>query len=498
MKPVPSPFAGKLLSSKTKKYLAISLLLVLAACAPGQSHVSTPLPAPASLYPAYPPGTGNPESILPPTFRLSGEPTIPVINTPTLLPLPSPTVTTTVEAVLGLRLAQLRMLDANTGWAVQMILSNSPMVYKILRTEDGWRTWANVSPPWPEGHVNNLTASFVDANTAVVVYDWQSLPTSKIEVTTWRTRDGGHTWQAGQNVQSPIGVVEGLEVMMLNPDQGWLLGIRAPAMYSSSLRFFETQDGGVNWDMVYDAVEHLSDPEVLWLGVFYPYSEKHFTFLPDHTGFFSDGRKLSNSKDGGRTWIARPLDPPAGYLDIDCHSSDCKYLDTISTPEFSSSKEGMLLRRVYRNSEKVMNSFLYGDELNELPQAQFIYFTQDGGKTWTPKPIPLKIGTVSFVDAQTGWLLGKNDPDPATPTELYQTTDAGETWTQISAACPLPLGGEIQFADGKAGFAIYPFSAFYYYRDFDARTIEAAQTSSLFYTRDGGHSWAKADLQVIP
>jgi photosystem II stability/assembly factor-like uncharacterized protein len=150
------------------------------------------------------------------------------------------------------------------------------------------------------------------------------------------------------------------------------------------------------------------------------------------------------------------------------------------------------------NSEEVRNSLMYGADLSKLPQAQFLYFTQDGGKTWIPRPLPVKIGTVDFMDGQTGWLLGKNDPDPTTPTQLYQTTNAGETWTQICADCPLPIGGKLQFLDGQTGFAFYPLRDVGYYRYFDARLLEVVDNSIIFYTKDGGHSWAKVEPKMAP
>ncbi len=485
--------------SQATKYLSILVLLILAACSPAEPQNPKPRSPTTSLIPAYPPSTPYLEPVQSPTTPSLGKSIQPTPLTPSPLPspLPSPTISATMQTLANSRMTQLKMFDANTGWAVQRHPNGPLSENKILHTTNGLGSWANVTPPGPTGYYVDLTASFVNANSAIVVYNWQALPTSDTnEITTWRTHDGGHTWQAGEKMPSHPSTIESLDLMMLDANQGWLLGIGAPAMGSATVQLFETKDGGLNWEMVYDTSNHLSDRNGLWVENFYPY-EEIFTFLPDQSGFFSNG-SLFSSPDGGRSWTLRSLDPPPGFPDIDCRSVGCKYLNVVSAPEFTSPQAGVLRRRVYLSSEEVRNSFHYGADLGQLPQAQFLYFTQDGGKTWLPKPLPVKIGTVYFMDGQTGWLLGKNDPDPATATQLYQTINKGETWSQICADCLLPLGSKLQFLDGQTGFAFYPLSDVEYYRYFDARLLEAVQNSFLFYTKDGGRSWAKVEPKIAP
>jgi photosystem II stability/assembly factor-like uncharacterized protein len=481
--------------SQATKYLSIFVLLTLVACAPIESQSLKPPSPTVSNIPAYPPSTPYLEPLQSSTRPPLEQPVPSMTLIPTPSPLPSATISATMQALVNSRMTQLKMFDASTGWAVQKFRDGPLSENKILHTTSSLGSWDNVTPPGSEGYYIDLTASFFDANNAVVVYNWKALPTSDTnEITTWRTHDGGQSWQVGEKMPSHPSIIESLDMMMLDPNQGWLLGIGAPAMGSATVQLFETQNGGLNWEMVYDTSNHLSDPDGLWVENFYPY-EVRFTFLPDQSGFFSDQR-LFSSPDGGRSWTLSSLDPPPGFPGIDCRSIGCKYLNVVSAPEFTTSQTGVLLRRVYLNSEEVRNSLMYGADLGQLPQAQFLYVTQDGGKTWIPRPLPVKIGTLYFMDGQTGWLLGKNDPDPITPSQLYQTTNAGETWTQISADCPLPMGGKLQFLDGQTGFAFYPLADVVYYRYFDARLLEAVDNSILFYTKDGGHSWAKVEPKV--
>jgi hypothetical protein len=419
---------------KVQKYLSFFTLLALAACVTAEPQNLEPRSSATSRIPAYPPSTPylEPLQLSTPPHLKQLIPSMTIIPTPSPSPLPSATISATMQTSANSRLTQLKMVDANTGWAVQRHPNGPLSENKILHTTNGLGSWSNVSPTGPAGLYVDLTASFFDANNAMVLYNWQALPSSNTsEITTWRTHDGGQSWQVGEKMPSHPYTIERLDLMMLDTNQGWLLGIGAPAMGNARVQLFETQNGGVNWERVYETSQHISDPNGLWVENFYPY-EVRFTFLPDQSGFFSDQR-LFSSPDGGRSWTLRSLDTPAGFPDIDCRTVGCKFLDVVSAPEFTTSKAGVLLRRVYLNSEEIRNSLMYGADLDQLPQAQFLYFTQDGGKTWIPKPLPVKIGTAYFMDGQTGWLLGKNDPDPATVTQLYQTTNGGETWTQISA-----------------------------------------------------------------
>jgi len=483
--------------SKAQKYLAVLLLLTLTACAPAEQQQNpartTSAPQP---YTAYPPSTSYPEPVQP----LITVSSIETLQTGTPIPSPSLSVLPPPDEMTSpsLQITQLQMFDSNTGWAVYSAPFIRPENSKILRTTVGIQNWIDVTPPISKNSSNIRAAFFVDANTAVVVSSRSSLPEAPtVEVIPWRTTDGGQTWQIGETLRiEQASELYPSQIFFIDPQHGWMLGESDSGMGNMRVHFFETQDGGLHWEMVYDSVDHLSDTDTLWIKGYYPFLE-HFTFTTMTTGFFSDGR-LFNTTDGGRSWVFRPLDPPDDLPDIDCQGGDCKYLDTVSEPQFTSAQDGVLIRRAYLNSDVVMDVFVYyPNTLNRLslPTAQYLYFTHDGGQTWVPKLLPIKIGTAYFLNAQTGWLLGKNDPDLATATQLYQTKDGGETWSQIAADCPLPLGSELQFADEHNGFAYYPSGVIDFYKDFDHRV---GQTASLYSTHDSGRSWVKVDPQIAP
>jgi photosystem II stability/assembly factor-like uncharacterized protein len=481
----------------SKKFLVVFLLVALSACVPGELGQNA---SPSPLLSTLPPDTAYPSPVLPRTVAPSNPPTSQQPLAPSLTPsrLPSPTLTTTPI----LRVSQLRMFDASSGWAGYSEPYFPPKPNKILRTMDGIRTWMDVTPPISEQNTDIGAVFFLDADRAIVVSRRSYLPESTlVEVTPWLTSDGGQTWQAGETFQlDRAAFFYPIQLSFLDPDQGWMLGESDGGMGNTLVYFFETRDGGLHWEMVYDTADHLSDSHDIWMNGIYPYPN-HFTFVSKTGGFFSDGR-LYSSQDGGRYWKLQPLEPPAELPELNCKGIDCKYvLDLVSAPRFSSQQDGVLVRRVYLNS-KVVRDFVESyqgiPKPWPFPAVQYIYFTHDGGRTWVPRSAPVVLGTTYFLDAEAGWLLGKSEPDPAAQAQLYQTTDGGKTWTQVSAECPLSLGSEMQFVDPQTGFAFFPSALADFYRDFDARIQAAEKESTLFYTEDGGRSWTEVAPGIDP
>jgi photosystem II stability/assembly factor-like uncharacterized protein len=463
--------------------------------APGQP-ASTPGPIPAkaglptdTVLPYPPPGhlvvTPGPSPTRYPTPTRSQTP----IPSPTHIRLPTDSST---ETPMPVRIVQIWMFDAHTGWAVD---SNG----NIQRTTNGTQSWKNTTPPVAEGY-RCPTASFLDVNTAIAGCIHSYLPNSgKFEITTWRTLDAGRTWESGELISSDRVVMAEVHILMLDSEKGWMLGIGEGSMGHSPISFLSTRDGGMHWKQDYKTTQG-SELELLSFYGVYPYQDD-FAITSETNGFFSNGN-LYSSTDGGETWAPFTLEAPADLPELNCTSDygQCKYLDTISAPRFKSSQDGVLIRRVYTNTEYVGYQFsnTYSIHQLPLPGAQYLYFTDNGGQTWTPRLSPASLGTVYFLDMNTGWFLGKSDIDPTTPTQLYQTTDSGETWSQISADCPVPLGSEFQFADEQAGFAFDNYETLQYYYNMDFRIWEALTHAYLFYTQDGGRTWAKVVPQLTP
>lgn len=143
-----------------------------------------------------------------------------------------------------------------------------------------------------------------------------------------------------------------------------------------------------------------------------------------------------------------------------------------------------------------------------------IYYSTDGGHSWTPKPINSKgmiLNALYFLDNQHGWAVGDSGI-------ILTTTDGGMSWAELSTPTDYPLtkvhfvnaqvgyvasgtewGGEVfRTANGggkwekvysglEAGY-VFDISAL------DPKTAAIAVNDALvFTTRDEGSTWRKAD-----
>jgi hypothetical protein len=441
------------------------------------SLASTPSPSVMITSPAQP----LKSTLLPTTPSL--------FSSPTTLPTPLPPN--------NLKIEQLKMFSATTGWALHADFQ-APYVMdgKILRTEQGIRTWTDVSPPTPGGYDNPPAVAFLDSNTALAIYSKSLMPKSPTrEITIRRTSDGGRTWQTGDTItldQGPLMLV--VQIQLLDAQNGFMLAKDDGSMGKSSVYIFETHDGGMHWDIVYNSVDHMqmNDPDTLWVFGNYPYGGNLLTFVTKNDGFYSNGF-LFVSHDRGKSWQMQQLSLPGDLADLESKVSKSELYLPTSSPRFVSATRGVLMRRIYTPDQVTVPPGSY----NGLPYGEYLYFTEDGGQTWNSSQSPAKIGEAYFYQDQLAWFLGKDDADPATTTQLYQTVDNGKTWTQILSDSPFPLGSEIQFIDGKTGFSFDPplANSSYFYSEFDRRS---GKTFSIFSTTDSGHMWEEVVPKLAP
>lgn len=419
----------------------------------------------------------------------TSEPSItPQNNTPTNTALPSSTAvsaTITPEATSSLQIRQLHMINTKIGWA-------EDTENRILHTTEGVQSWENVSPPYPESEFDTA-AFFFDQDTAflVTVQMIHSPDEVKADIVPWKTTDGGQTWKEGETVS--IQNAEPFfptQFYFLSKKHGWLLSQQFLGMGTCEAYILETSDGGFHYDLVYRTITGpFNEPGMLYGACLPLFGGKTMSFVSDVTGFATSAyEELVVSRDAGRTWQPLELEQPSDYPD------PTYAVNVISPPMFSSARDGVLLVRVY---DRRQNDFPPFPHFHVLPQAQYLYYTHDAGQTWLPRPAPAKIGIVSFLNSRMGWFLGKDDPAPSAGTQLYMTSDGGETWFLLSPDAPLPLGTEIQFIDEQTGFAYNPFtgSDFIPYHEFDARS---GAESYLFTSKDGGHSWSPVEPQRGP
>lgn len=116
-----------------------------------------------------------------------------------------------------------------------------------------------------------------------------------------------------------------------------------------------------------------------------------------------------------------------------------------------------------------------------------LYRTSDGGASWNQAPVPFGGGVLRFVDGRNGWMLASLGAGAGSmAVGIFQTDDAGATWTQTYVNDPnqpeagdsLPLGG---LKNGIS--AIDPLRAW-----IGGVTYEPGRIY-LYQTADGGRTW---------
>lgn len=452
-------------TSKTITTILLALFLLLAACtAVSRGADSVPVAvteAPAGAQPT----AGLTEKVV----TLIPQATAAALVTPSL-----PADTPTPQPPPVREVANLQMIDEQTGWAVDD-------GDRVLRTTGSMAGWKETTLP-----VRVSSAFFLDASTAFITQKAENQTAQETELVTWRTADGGATWTPARTpLAFPAGEGVPIQLDFTDAQHGWLLFQIWPGMHHCETVIFATQDGAQTWTQVETSLENgqsTAGAAPLRGAYSLPYGPYVLSFLNGTLGFAGNGA-LNASFDGGHDWRAQTL-PRA--KDFPALKQAYEY---ISPPWFSSAKDGVLLDRVYEFSEIYLPP---GDIFDVAPRAAYLYYTHDGGATWSPQPAPARTGTVFFRDAAHGWFLGADDLDPQSRPTLFRTTDGGQTWVAAAKDSPLPLGARLQFVSDTLGYA----SSFYHMARTQQKQQPVELAPFLYQTSDGGATWVPVEVKV--
>ncbi|MFZ5597583.1 MAG: WD40/YVTN/BNR-like repeat-containing protein [Bacillota bacterium] len=214
-------------------------------------------------------------------------------------------------------LKSIQMVDENTGWAMDG--------RSLLRTSDGGRNWADVTPPGAGKAVRGLELEFLDASTAWVAVSSDSKP----QLTIFRTADSGRNWSGTVVEKKSGGNLYGAYLDFIDAKHGWLMIEPEHGMSSRPGELYQTGDGGDHWSLVslsggrdresrlpFSGPVGFRDASNGWLP-----GRPGAAFIPDHP--------LYVTRDGGRSWQPQNLPLPPG-----CEGGG--WLDIISPPVFFS------------------------------------------------------------------------------------------------------------------------------------------------------------------
>jgi photosystem II stability/assembly factor-like uncharacterized protein len=284
------------------------------------------------------------------------------------------------------------MFDAATGWAETST--------SLLRTTDGWRNWADVTPH----RAALLGAGYFLTSAEAWIGEASGLSApagQQPAVVVSHTTDGGRTWQPAA---IPVAVPEGIFSMsFIGERDGWCEAAVGGSAGTDLVEILRTTDGGQSWSAVSD----------------FPQSghKTGLVFVNATTGWATSAG-LYVTHDAGVTWRAQPLPDPPG----DGPAS-------AGLPTF------------------------FGDHDGLLPAGTKVLVTHDGGTTWQPVPgssLPPQSGLVTFLELEHGWAAAAGGP------ALYRTEDGGAHWAELTPAIAAGIAGivDLNFTSAEVGWAL--------------------------------------------
>lgn len=352
-------------------------------------------------------------------------------------------------------LVGIEMFDARTGWG---IAGEEGQNHHILRTQDGGRTWIDVSPPELASQVEGLGKPaggfFLDRNTAWVSYDDRQfdrrLPGS---IQLWRTVDGGRTWRYSAIVhRSPYFLDSDFESAPLfhfvDGQYGWTRVYTIWEPRCADWELFRTVDGGETWDYLEQDPFFCPDSGTDFLG------RDHIWRTEGSTRDIVPDLVLSQSHDGGLSWQTSSLALPDG----DAAFWQCR----VHSPNLQTPSSGTV----------ELSCTSYDREKQVSVAHLFSYQTRDGGQTW--QVTPLEHSDPTYVSPGQAWVLEPSSGEPAEAPQhwdLLWTDDGGRTWSVVAT---LDWEGEIDFVSRQVGWAL---------------AGRSGEASRLLTTVDGGRSW---------
>jgi len=317
---------------------------------------------------------------------------------------------------------RIQMIGPGTGWGLSR--GSAPEDH-VLKSSDGGETWQDVTPPEPPIQppaVDSATAAFfLDAQTGWVAYFVNWAEPVSVEVHFWHTSDGGRSWDRGGDVD-PTDFPETPPILIFSDSAaGWLLLDHFVGMGHHAFTLQRTQDGGRTWRRLAGAPDSESTCHHTGLSVSDASSGWMTGECPLELG---EGIFLEVSEDGGANWQTLTLPPPRQSPDLFRTALLC----STRSPHLFAPETGML----------VVTCSLEG--ASGTQERSFLYSTTTGGATWQTSVFPG--GELYLLDPDHGWALSK---------DLHWTQDGGVTWTQIKT---VEWEGQFSFVSAQLGWAV--------------------------------------------
>ncbi len=426
--------------SKFSKYLLISLVLLFTGCNRPQGK-----PVLTSTEPAIPPleistetSTAEPaeDLLVTDTPQPGGEDAVPSPEIPTvdMTQALSGDLIPVFPAGTKITIHEIQIMDDLGGWAVAV---SDPETDHVLRTSDGGLTWQDVTPPQPQvtGDPGLTTANLGiwNADTAWVNYSGSDL--------IWVTRNKGLDWNPTPVIYDTL---SGAMFFTLDENHVWVFQFLDAGMQKVYTAVDRTTDGGVTWELLLDPYTDISIQSFDKTGLVF-INPQYGWLTRDFRGV-SPFVHLDVTRDGGTTWDAVEIPPPASLPDV-FQNGACGLYD----PSLISTQVG---------SFRLSCLFFDNDQRG---QKDFLYKTRDGGITWNVLDTPG--GKISYISDQIIFAISR---------DIYRSADGGLSWQKVRS---VNWDGQFSFISEDTAWVVAhnPDTGMY----------------ALVRTSDGGNSFAE-------
>ena len=449
----------------------------------------------------------------------------------------------------------LKMVTPAQGWGIARDIYQND---HIVTTSDGGHTWQDVTPPESSptsGQTGKQAlAFFLDPQNAWAIY-WTNDPNNGplMSPRVWYTSDNGRNWQASTDLDTSAwegGYSIPAFFDFIDAQTGFLALKHDPGAGQAPMSIFRSQDGGASWKLTKEPMGQgdsfinaccqtgmafinfkngiitkdpgpvgrtylnwTSDSGVTWVDQYLPSPDSQLftsgmcgtysptdisselvrivvTCLQDAKSSATPSAFLYSTSDLGKTWTFSSLpDPP-------WDQKTWPYIRRADEIQFLDSEDGWLF--TVTDLEKTDGSAAQTDN--------YLYHTQDGGKSWQAGGKMTGSGQFNFVDTQLGWVLLKKE----TQTILQQTTNGGQTWQMVNpvitlkasevsqpnptpALQPLTVTGKIAHFQPGQSYELDTVKMIDANHGW-AMTQTAAEDGHVLYTQNGGLNW----LDVTP
>lgn len=361
----------------------------------------------------------------------------------------TPSTQTLAPPRRGSDVFDFQLVSATTGWAIMR--SHSEPRGTLLLTDDGGKTWRDISPPFNrDGYLRG--AAFEWENLGVAAYWEEPDDTTKTAtVQVWRTTDGGASWGvvplvAPDALHAGLGLVS---IDFVDERNGWILLTMPSSSNFSFGEAYRTTDGGATWR-----------PLPL------PPTGGEIAFVNPDSGFLAGGptgasERIYSTQDGGETWSELSVpDAPAivqgprdyglphfltaetALLPVAIAGSDGSAVVIYSTSDAGATWSVSHVSNSDRRGAPILAADVAGEDViiavNEVELS-----VNDGTaerRAFTGIAAGRAILELQFVDAANGWArtyFGEcqesgSSSNCSDESALYSTSDGGHTWTQVT------------------------------------------------------------------